>query len=243
MWRCRHRCCAGGAVKRLRIPAGVQIGGRGVGGRFVSAAQLAAVASEADDAGVLALLEVAAREADKAAAAQLRLEVKFQNDPKRYAKQRATAEAQREFWDSQVDQISSLLTPPEEIPPEEYAVEWEVGFDYNGAGGRDTSDVDVNIRIAREDGEEMRLSEAVAALAELRARLKQGHTAPVPPGYRMAAINWRRPHSGTGWRPRGGGSGTRDDLEAFSTLMYSEADNDGAWSLSPGAGFRLGSVQ
>jgi len=223
----------------LRVPAGVVIGGVAIGGRFVSPEDLPGMAAAADDdAGALAVIELIAREADKAAAAQERIERKFQDDPRRYAERRAQAEDRREFWDAALDQASSVLQEPE---PEEYADEWEVGFDYNGAAGR-TSDVDINIRLARRDGAAFGAREAVAVLRAFRDNLGNGLANPVPAGYRMASINWRRPHTGGGWRPRGG-SGTMEDVENFNAVLYSQYDNEMAWDLMPFGDVRLGSVK
>jgi hypothetical protein len=126
---------------------------------------------------------------------------------------------------------------------DDFAGEWEIGVDYDAAAGRG-SDVDINIRLSRVDGMLFSSTEAAQALAEFRTRVQNGDRNPIPPGYRMAAINWRRPRGGTGgWRPRGG-SGTQGDLAMFNAVLYATAGDDSAWrEPQPHGIVRLGSVK
>lgn len=235
---------------RIRIPAGVRVDGLGIGGRFVSLDMLPVLADATDDTGRALLIEYAAAALDDATAQHERLERKFADDPARYAIQRADAEGRRDFLESFVDETVNTLTggaePSEGIGgtrapdfvtagasedvSEDESDEWEIGVDYNGEGsGGRSHDVDINVRIRRADGATFGFHEALAVMGQLRANLSAGAANPIPPGYRMAAINWRRPGRGSvSW-------GDAGDLDAFHNVLYVVSDDESAW--------RLGSVE
>lgn len=119
--------------------------------------------------------------------------------------------------------------------PEDESDEWEIGFEYRGADRH--SHVDVNIRIAREDGHTFGFKEAQRVLTQFRENL--AHDAnPIPAGYLMAFIDWKRPRKGTGWQ-----HGGEHDLDSFHAPMYVESGNTAVWSIEPSGNVRLGSVK
>lgn len=121
--------------------------------------------------------------------------------------------------------------PPEyDEPLDDLASEWEIGFEYRGADKG--SFVDVNIRIAREDGEAFGPKETARVLAAFQESLLQTGNPEIPAGYMMAAIDWHRPRWGTHWR-----TGDDVDLEQLAQPMRMEADNPNAWTV------RMGSVK
>lgn len=122
--------------------------------------------------------------------------------------------------------------------PEDVSDEWEIGFEYRGADKG--SNVDVNIRIARLDGNAFGAAEAGRVLSQFRHNLAhEKGTNPVPAGYNLAYIDWRRPR----WRSDAFQSGDADDLTGFHSPMYTESDNDAAWSILPADSVRFGSVK
>lgn len=229
---------------RVRIPAGVRVDGIGIGGRFVALDMLPVLADATDDTGRALLLDYAAAALDDATAQHERLERKFQDDPARYAVQRADAEGRRDFLESFVDETANTLTDTAPMPGvlspdavtagasediiEDVSDEWEIGVDYNGEAGGG-HDVDINVRLRRADGAAFGFTEAAAAMAHFRANLSHGVSNPIPAGYRMAAINWKRPERGSmKW-------GDAGDLDTFNNVLYVASDDDTAW--------RLGSVE
>lgn len=102
------------------------------------------------------------------------------------------------------------------------AFEWEIGFEYRGSDRN--SYVDVNIRIAREDGTAMRLAEAKRVFGAMREQLSPGAD-PIPSGYILSYIDWRRPR----WRGESR-QGELFDLIQFTNPMYTEKDNDASWT-------------
>lgn len=122
--------------------------------------------------------------------------------------------------------------------PEDVSDEWEIGFEYRGADKG--SNVDVNVRIARMDGALFGATEAANVLSRFRHNMAhEADVNPVPAGYRLAYIDWRRPR----WRSDTFQSGDDDDLAGFRNPMYTEADNDAAWSILPADNVRLGSIK
>lgn len=164
-------------------------------------------------------------------------------DPESVARDARPDEEIETWWvDQSLPQLGAViyvvrfaLEEEEKEPPEDVSDEWEIGFSYRG--GDSNSHVDVNFRIAREDGAAFGHTEAMSVYAQFRENLGREDT-PIPSGYVMAWIDWRRPR----WRSDRFQSSTDDvDLDAFRHPMYYESDNDGAWSEpSP---TRLGSVK
>lgn len=89
------------------------------------------------------------------------------------------------------------LYPPPRVTPEyedddddddgESAVEWEFGFEYESDSGP-SSNVDVNFRVWRVDGQAFGMKEARAAMKYVREN--RGNA---PTGYRVTGIDWRNP--------------------------------------------------
>jgi hypothetical protein len=224
-------------MSALRVPAGVYVDGVAMGGRYVSPSVLGALVFEAEGDGAERILALIYDRYDRAQSDYERAADKFNDDPARYARKRAEAEQRAAEWGAVAGQADTFGQPEFEEP---YAFEWEIGFEYDAQSS--TSDVDVNIRIARIDGSQVSQSEAGRALKAFRDALGAGLVDPVPPGYKMAAINWKRPHSGTGWRPHGR-SGNRRDLESFNNPMYEQHGNEGAWDINTVGTVRMGSVK
>ena len=246
----------------MRVPAGVRIDGRGVGGRFVSASSLAALASRVDDdAGYFAILDALADEADRRAKQLAKLQRKFDDDPKRYARAVDAAESAAVEIDTALDDVASNIPGVDleafdmearefdegydegyDEPLDDYEAEWEIGFEYrsgSGGGGRHKN-VDVNVRIRREDGRAFGPAEAQRVLAQFQQNLAAFSENPVPRGYEMAAIDWRRPaKASSGWS---GGDEDYHALAQFAAPMYTRKDDASAWSINP-PGVRLGSVK
>lgn len=289
----------------MRVPAGVRIDGRGVGGRFVSASSLAALASRVDDdAGYFAILDALADEADRRAKQLAKLQRKFDDDPKRYARRVDAAESAALEADTALDDVTAGI-PTDEAPlegarlpvydsravevgselgyarslvdaqqiayevgdaanedvedvwrdirwyvvrfgpriePDDYNTEWEIGFEYRGSvgGGGRHKNVDVNIRIRREDGRAFGPNEAQRVLQQFQQNLATDAPNPVPRGYEMAAIDWRRPaRASSGWS---GGEEDYHALAQFAAPMYTRKDDASAWSINP-PGIRLGGVK
>lgn len=248
----------------MRVPAGVRVDGRGVGGRFVSASSLAALSARVDDdASYFAILDALADEADRRARQLEKLQRKFDDDPKRYARAIDAAESAAVEIDAALDDVAAgvplddddeaeleglhaeLGVLDEDEPydePDDYNTEWEIGFEYrsgSGGGGRHKN-VDVNIRIRRDDGRAFGPREAQTVLAQFQANLARDLPNPVPRGYDMAAIDWRRPaKASAGWS---GGDDDYNALAQFHAPMYTRKDDASAWSINP-PGVRLGGVK
>lgn len=129
------------------------------------------------------------------------------------------------------------VAPPDDggydEPLDDLADEWEIGFEYHSGGFANRhSFVDVNFRLAREDGEPFSEREARRVLAEFQETLLETGNPEIPAGYMMAGIDWHRPRWGTTWR-----TGDDTDFGAFTNVMRVEADNPHAWDV------RLGSVK
>lgn len=112
------------------------------------------------------------------------------------------------------------------------AAEWEIGFKYRAEmWGRRSSDVDINVRVRRVDGRSFGVGEARKVLAHVRT------TQETPAAYMVAGVDWKRPHSGTGWR-----HGSVADMESFWAPMYSRDTDTKAWDLRP-QDFRYGAIK
>ena len=244
----------------MRVPAGVRVDGHGLGGRFISATALASLASRVDDdAGYFAILDALAGEADRRAKQLEKLQRKFDDDPKRYARAVDAAEHAAVEVDIALDDVAAgvPLTDDDEAeleglheelgaldeePDDILNTEWEIGFEYrssSGGGGRHKN-VDVNVRIRRADGRAFGPAEAQRVLAQFQQNLAMFSDNPVPRGYEMAAIDWRRPaKASSGWS---GGDEDYHALAQFAAPMYTRKDDASAWSINP-PGVRLGSVK
>lgn len=251
----------------MRVPAGVRVDGRGVGGRFVSASSLAALSARVDDdASYFAILDALADEADRRARQLEKLQRKFYDDPKKYARAVDDAESAVVEIDTALDDVASNIPGVDreafdmearefdqgydegyDEPLDDYEAEWEIGFEYrsgSGGGGRHKN-VDVNIRIRRDDGRAFGPHEAVTALRAFVANVAKGETNPVPRGYELAGIDWRRPGrrgSGASGGFSGGGEPDYAALTHFFSPMYTRKDDESAWTIGP-PGIRLGGVK
>ena len=216
-----------------RVPAGVYVDGKAYGGRFVSLAQLSALLDETDTDGREAIFEFAAYELDRATLRQERLERRFQDDPREFAEARHGAELSRIQLERLADEAAEDLADIEDAAPE-----WDIGFEYEGGGG---GSCDLNIRIAREDGDDMGRREMLDVLRDFRRNLAQERANPVPAGYLVAAMAWRQ----TGRHTKGwvSSSDVSHDLGgSLAAPLLTTAHDDTAWSVVP-SGLRAGSVR
>jgi hypothetical protein len=271
----------------VRLPAGIRdTKGRALGGRFASADAISKLARRLDDPSRARLLDAIGREGSRAETAARKVSRKFDNDPRRYAKQASTAEDRVFHWQRAYDAVASALAqseqraerrreqragrraePAQVVPAqrgkvrreakaeredrkeredaereaeahalaqahEDTAQEWEFGVEYKSKrNGRrnQASDVDISIRIRSADGRSMGAAEARHALFQFRTSLMETGRATVPHGYQLAAVQWRRPSTSTGWR-----TGAAQDLDAFSDPLNAWADEPGAWDLRMG---------
>lgn len=129
-----------------------------------------------------------------------------------------------------------IATYKRELEDVNFSEEWEIGFEYRGADRG--SHVDVNIRIERNDGAAFGPREAQRVLKGFRDNLGRDAANPVPAGYSMAFIDWRRPRWGTEWQ-----SGDEGDIVSFHAPMYVESANESVWSIVPTGNVRLGSIK
>ena len=162
--------------------------------------------------------------------AQRQLDAEREREREQRAADRAAFDRQAEEFDAAgIDDI-----------PADWSDEWEIAFEYEGTGygGRHHA-VDVNVRIRRDDGRPFGPAEAAAVLAQFQERLSRADRYPIPPGYEMAAIDWRRPkYASQGWR---GGDDDPGPLVDFNAPMYVERDNPVAWDIHPS--YRLGGIK
>lgn len=141
------------------------------------------------------------------------------------------------WWKPRTAYLVTYRRREEEDVGEE-ADEWEIGFEYRGADRG--SHVDVNIRIAREDGQAFGPREAAQVLQRFRDNLGRESRTAVPDGYLMAFIDWRRPRWGSSWQ---GGDDDVSHLVSFHAPMYTQSSDDRAWSILPSGDIRLGSIK
>jgi hypothetical protein len=197
---------------RLRVPRGVTIDGKGVGGRFTSRQGLADLVPRTDDAGRDKLTRAIVRERTRQQRAYERTSRRFDDDPKRYAEPLAKADADFRFWQQTEDDVLDLSD-------EDSMIEWEIGVDYHPVGGATSSHVDVNIRIRRTDNAPMGFTQAQRVMNDLRLNIGAGVANPVPRGYMVAGVDWRRPYQAFDFT-----EGTPDDFETFQNVLYIAAD-------------------
>lgn len=168
-----------------------------------------------------------------------------ENERRAAAERARRSVAARKGWDTRKQRAfvaARVPVAPPDVPMYDEPLddfpsdEWEIGFEYRGADRG--SHVDVNIRIAREDGAAFGVREASDVLRQFRENLSLDYHNPVPAGYVMAFIDWKRPRWGTDWQ-----SGGDDDLVSFHAPMYVESNNPSVWSIGPAGDTRLGSVK
>lgn len=213
-----------------------------MGGRFATPTILAGIARKADGDGAERILALALEYSDKTMRDLERVERRFDDDPKRYAVERAHAEGVAAQWRGVVSGVERAIDAFDigVGVAETMALEWEVGIDYDGWED-DSHDFDLNIRIARNDSILMGKREAQDVLATLKENIGDGKGNPIPEGYRLAYIEWLRPHRGTHWRTSRSPADMLGDLSAFHNPLY-EMDRNG-WTLDLGRSLRLGAVK
>lgn len=205
-------------MARFRVPAGVYVGGVPLGGRFADVAQLVSYARRADVDGALRigeLLERAARRAGRSRRVELQRAVT-------QIVRMVERKGPRERPPTRREELPELP----EAPPEDVDIEWEWGMAYVSSGHR-TSNLDINIRVAREDGAQMPRSEARRVFHEFLNALVMRNDVELPHGYRFAAVNWRRPTQHGEWR--GGYHRGSHELEEMIGPMIEYADDPRAW--------------
>lgn len=205
-------------VKRLRVPRGVTVDGRSVVGRFISRAGIADLIARTNDDGRRKLTRIIERQRDRQQRAFERASKRFDDDPKRYALPLAKADADFQFWQQAEDDVYDLSD-------DDAAVEWEIGVDYHPMSGPASSHVDLNIRIRRADDRPMGFTQAQRVMNELRDNINIGRANPVPRGYVVAGVDWRRPYHAFDFT-----EGEPEDLEVFQNVLYIAAGTS-PWRL------------
>lgn len=206
------------APKRLRVPKGVTVDGQAIGGRFTSRQGLADLIARTNDDGRRRLQRIIVRERDRQQRAYERAARKFDDDPKRFAQPLAKADADFQFWQQAEDDVFDSFDS-------DMMIEWEIGVDYHPVGGSSSSHVDVNIRIRRTDNAPMGFTQAQRVMNELRDNIGAGRIDPVPRGYVVAGVDWRRPYHAFDFT-----EGTPDDFEVFQNVLYIAAGTS-PWRL------------
>ena len=204
--------------KALRVPKGVTVDGRSIGGRFISHKGLADLVPRTDDRGRKRLATLVGREVKRQQRAYDRVSRRFDDDPKRYALPLAKSEADFRFWQHADDDIA-------ELTDDLMADEWEIGVDYHPVGGPPSSHVDINIRIRRTDGAAMGFKQAQRTMEELRENIRLGRDQPVPRGYMVAGVDWKRPYHAFDFT-----EGSPLEFEVFRDVLYIAADTS-PWRL------------
>jgi hypothetical protein len=125
-------------------------------------------------------------------------------------------------------QIEAQLARETEEPPDETAVEYEVGLDYSS--GPPSAAVDINIRFGRRDGAGFGMAEAWGALNAFRA------AGEFPPVYWVNAIDWLGAASKRRGRPRSAATDAAQ-IQAAVTDFY------GIIHAGQPGDFRLGAVK
>lgn len=205
-------------TKRLRVPKGVRVDGVSVAGRFVSRQGLADLIARTDDDGRDRLERIITRERGRQQRAYERVSRKFDDDPKRYAQSLATADADFRFWQQAESDVFDLSD-------EDSMIEWEIGVEYHPMDGASSSHVDLNIRIQRTDGAPMGFRQAQRVMNELRDNINIGRGNPVPRGYMVAGVDWRRPYHAFDFT-----EGTPAEMEVFENVLFIAAGTS-PWRL------------
>lgn len=100
-------------------------------------------------------------------------------------------------------QRKTVVIPASKAPsPREYiavrgtmSAEWEFGFEYDAKDRDRSHDVDVNFHVRRKDGKPFSKDEARAVMYYVAK-----HRGEIPPGYEIAAVDWRSPWRSTRWK-------------------------------------------
>lgn len=230
----------------FRIPKGVRLGGKGIGGRFVALADIPTLAAALEGSSRSKLEKRLATESrratralDTAAKSEQRAEDRGgrQFTRRRDARKRAQERA-RSF--RAVEDATRAATRDakqrrdEEAEDARAAVEWAIGASYEPTSnrpGRRTSAVDISILVRRIDGIPMRQSEAKRVLTYVREHRL------VPVDYYLAAIDWRSPKSGNGNKRDFSGWKTgnvESDFDAFYSVLTALSGKPGRWTVKMG---------
>lgn len=236
-------------MKAIRIPKGVKLGGKGVGGRFVSLQDvpgLAAALTRGDRTKLERRLGKETRKATKAleraAASEERASERGRGFTRARGIRKRAQEKARALRAIQ-DATRSATRAKKEAEAEAAAdrgtaaVEWAVGASYEPGSGRRgarTSAVDVSILIRRIDGRAMKQSEARRVLTYVREHRI------VPTDYYLAGIDWRSPNAGKDkakkflpegqWRT----GNLEGDFDAFYNVLTAISGAPGKWTVKMG---------
>ena len=241
---------------KIRVPAGVRVAGRAVGGRSFDVGTLV---EQTDDTGRALLLNVALRELERAdkeedKASRRLYSTRGVTSREVYReRERALSEAglRVDDWSNVVDRITERFAEDEydededederrEAISERIERQHEAELEYQEAdssaewefsceylSGESSSNVDVNFRIRRTDGAKFDADEARRAMSMFRERVAAGHMS-APRGFRIAGIDWRNPAKSTDWT----GSGSfPSSLGGLENVLYIAADHPSLWRL------------
>lgn len=90
------------------------------------------------------------------------------------------------------------LVAEAEVEAADMQSEWQFGLEYSSVGSKGERNVDVNVDIRRTDGKKMSRQEAVDAFRAFR------DTRRMPDGYKLHAIQWKRPDAWEAYRTKKG---------------------------------------
>lgn len=231
-------------MSAFRIPKGVKLGGRGIGGRFISLADipgLAAALPKGDRSKLFKRLRGEVTKSTKrlehAAATEARAEEKGRGFARARELRKRAQEKARTLRAVQ-DAARSAAADREEREREELedrsseAVEWAIGASYEpSTHGARTSAVDVSILVRRIDGRPMKQSEAKRVLSYVRQHRI------VPAEYWLAAMDWRSPNAKQGKAKNFKGWQTGNvegDFDAFYNVLTAISGKPGKWTVKMG---------
>lgn len=229
----------------FRIPAGVRLAGKGIGGRFVALADIPTLAAALEGRSREKLqkrLATESRKATRRLAAAAESEQRAEESGRGFTKRRAVRKQAQERARSlrAVEDATRAATTKakqreqEAADDSEAAAEWAIGASYEPASGRQgrrTSAVDVSILVRRIDGVPMRQSEAKRVLTYVREHRL------VPVDYYLAAIDWRSPKSGNGNKRdfKGWQTGNVEgDFDNFYNVLTAVSGKPGRWTVKMG---------
>lgn len=228
----------------FRIPKGVKLDGKGIGGRFLALQDLPGLAASVDAKSRAKLTKklgsvsrAATKKLERAAAAESRAEERGRGllqrrGARKVAQERARALRAIEDATRAATKRQREQEEEEQLDQESAAVEITIGATYlPERHGARTSAVDISILVRRIDGAKMKFSEAKRALAYVRQHRI------VPADYYLAAIDWRSPNSKNakansykGWQT----GNVETDFDNFYNVLTAISGQPGRWTVKMG---------
>lgn len=117
--------------------------------------------------------------------------------------------------------LKPLQSPEDDFDDDDARAEWEFGVEYD-ADSADSSNVDINFRVERNDGRTFTATEARDVMRHLAE-----HGGDAPRGYRVRAIDWRSPERHTEFKS----SRNVDKVQEDFRDVLNAVDNVGFWRL------------